>query len=478
MRAFCYALLIFSFFLFLPVTHSEILQPYILDSKPQVLFGDSVDLTSHYGLENYTKDYVGGFIHITYTYTHASCCVAGYPPEIYVTEVDPTTTSSWVQRSLTVPYLLGSPNSDPQDWYTYDIQFDSTGYTTVVKQEGVTETYNQHRTITGLLDTDFVSLANQYPSSPLTTYSMAFGVGALHGPPPTVDITFPIAGNTASSSAVIIFTNTSTDTPSVGECSIDNSVWVACTTGVSILADITGFNALSEGAFTLYVRDTDVLLNTGTGTSSEVGIIKDTVAPSDPVASPVAGTYVGTQTVTLSSTGSDFIRYDTATLTCSSGALYSSAISISLSQTIFAIGCDNAGNASLVASSTYIINAPASPPAPTPSSGGGNGPVWGANNPNAAPVMTVVPPSIQTPVLPTTSADNVTAPVLVVSSVKSSQTKNVLTVEHKASAKKVVAVKPKAAPLTTIKNNNSSQVASVAVADSSNWWRNLLNFLK
>ncbi len=172
--------------------HSEILQPYVVDSKSQVLFGDSVDLTSHYGLENYTKDYVGGFIHITYTYTHSSCCVAGYPPEIYVTEVDPTTTSSWVQRSLTVPYLLGSPNSDPQDWYSYDIQFDSTGYTTVVKQEGVTETYNQHRTITGLLDTDFVSLANQYPSSPLTTYSMAFGVGAVYVAP-----TAPPAGNSS-----------------------------------------------------------------------------------------------------------------------------------------------------------------------------------------------------------------------------------------------------------------------------------------
>lgn len=40
---------------------------------------------------------------------------------------------------------------------------------------------------------------------------------------------------------------------------------------------MTGFAALPEGAFTLYLRDNDAAGNTGT--DSEAGIIKDTVAP-------------------------------------------------------------------------------------------------------------------------------------------------------------------------------------------------------
>lgn len=92
----------------------------------------------------------------------------------------------------------------------------------------------------------------------------------------------------------------------------------------------------------------------------------DTLAPSTTIATPPAGSYTSTQNVTLTSAGSDSIRYTTngSTPTCSTGTLYSGAISVSLSTTIKALGCDNAGNASLVALFAYTI---------TTSGGGGGG---------------------------------------------------------------------------------------------------------
>lgn len=91
---------------------------------------------------------------------------------------------------------------------------------------------------------------------------------------PVVNITAPLTTVKVNGSAVITFTD---DDLTAAECSIDNAVWVACTTGVTTLADVTGFGALIEGAFTLYLRDTDTTGNIGT--DNEAGIVKDTLAP-------------------------------------------------------------------------------------------------------------------------------------------------------------------------------------------------------
>jgi parallel beta-helix repeat protein len=95
--------------------------------------------------------------------------------------------------------------------------------------------------------------------------------------PPTLNITAPLTTTKNNASAIITFANNSDLTPLVAECSIDNSVWVACTTGVTTLGGITGFDTLPEAAFTLYLRDADLAGNVGT--DSEAGIVKDTVAP-------------------------------------------------------------------------------------------------------------------------------------------------------------------------------------------------------
>ena len=126
-----------SVFSFAQEVRAEILHPYVIDEKPQVIFGDSAELPEHFGLENYTNDFVNGYRHITFTYTHHSCCYASYPPLLYITDVDPRTSAAPLVKEISLvhalyPYI-------PTDWYFYDIQFDATGYTVVVKQAGVTE---------------------------------------------------------------------------------------------------------------------------------------------------------------------------------------------------------------------------------------------------------------------------------------------------------------------------------------------------
>jgi hypothetical protein len=91
---------------------------------------------------------------------------------------------------------------------------------------------------------------------------------------PTVTITAPTNGTKVQGTATVSFSDNELI---VAQCSIDNTIWVACTSGATALSSITGFNALPEGAFTLYLKDTDTAGNTGT--DNEAGIIKDTTAP-------------------------------------------------------------------------------------------------------------------------------------------------------------------------------------------------------
>ncbi len=84
-----------------------------------------------------------------------------------------------------------------------------------------------------------------------------------------------------------------------------------------------------------------------------------------PVATPLAGTYTSAQNVTLLATGALSIRYTAngANPTCTTGTIYSSALSVSTTTTIRAVACYSA-NVSAVSTFSYTINI--TPPAPTP----------------------------------------------------------------------------------------------------------------
>ncbi len=94
------------------------------------------------------------------------------------------------------------------------------------------------------------------------------------------------------------------------------------------------------------------------GSGSDITATIDANTPSTAVSTPGGGTFAsGVQRVTLTSTGSDSIRYTTggANPTCTTGTLYSASTPVEIGDTLtlVTIGCDTAGNASAVASSTY-----------------------------------------------------------------------------------------------------------------------------
>ncbi len=178
-------------FLFLSYTNqvrAEITIPYILDDKPQILFGDStlISATSTYqGLENYAPSYVGNYLHITFTYTHVRFAFSDYPPRLYITSEDPRATTTPGEKDRSVVYQLMPipiPPGHETDWYAYDIQFDAAGYNVSVIEAGTTSVASFHKDIPGLTNTDWVALANLYSNSG-NVFSMALTPLPVYGTP-------------------------------------------------------------------------------------------------------------------------------------------------------------------------------------------------------------------------------------------------------------------------------------------------------
>ncbi len=181
-------------FLFSPsFADAEITYPYTVDEKSQVIFGDSnevvviatttsgvVATTTYRGLENYTQDYINGFAHFSFTYTHHQCCYASYPPIVYVTNVDPRSTSTPIDRyRRTITELPPNTWFWPTDWYVFDVQFDALGYTVLAKQKGIDEIWSIRADVPNIASTDWVSVANNHlynhdPSVINSPQSMAF----------------------------------------------------------------------------------------------------------------------------------------------------------------------------------------------------------------------------------------------------------------------------------------------------------------
>lgn len=107
-------------------------------------------------------------------------------------------------------------------------------------------------------------------------------------------------------------------------------------------------------------------------TGVETGVIGTVIV--NPTASPAAGTYTSSQSVSLTASGAIKIRYTTdgTDPNCTTAGInYVLAIPVGESLTIKAISCYPNNNASSVSSFDYVINLPT--PTPSPSGGGGGG---------------------------------------------------------------------------------------------------------
>ncbi len=143
---------------------------------------------------------------------------------------------------------------------------------------------------------------------------------------------------------------------------------------------------------------TDVAGNAFTSTATTS--ITDALSPVTPVSSLDASTvYSHETTATLSSVGAANIYYtnDGTIPACASGNLYSSALTISRSLVLKAVGCDAYSNVSSLMTKVYIISANGS----SGSHGGGSS----ARNPNAAVPATPAVPGVS-PAVPATPSSH------------------------------------------------------------------------
>lgn len=130
---------------------------------------------------------------------------------------------------------------------------------------------------------------------------------------------------------------------------IDNSDLSSGTTATTSTSVSTA--NLSEASHTIYVQERDDAGNWSS--SGSLTFIVDRAAPLTPVLSHASGNYTGTISVTISQNATadaNFkeFRYNlsSTTPTCSTGTVYSGAISISAATSITAIACDLVGQGS------------------------------------------------------------------------------------------------------------------------------------
>lgn len=123
--------------------------------------------------------------------------------------------------------------------------------------------------------------------------------------------------------------------------------------------------SVSDGAGNISVASTN--------TTDDSVMYVDFTPPETLFANPAAGSYTGTQSVSLSSSGSSSIRYtiDGSVPSCTVGAPYEGSISLSSSKTIKAIGCDTPGNTSPLGTFVFTITSSSSGSSGGGSSGGG-----------------------------------------------------------------------------------------------------------
>jgi hypothetical protein len=187
--------------------------------------------------------------------------------------------------------------------------------------------------------------------------------------------------------------NTPTFSPVAGSYGPSQSVTISTTSSGAIICYSTSITPSTNGGTgcssgTLYTTPVTIASSStlqavagGAGyTDSTVGSATYTIngAASTPTFSPTAGSYAGTQSVTIStSTGGATLCYTTdgstptATTagTCSHGTTYSGAVSVSTSQTLMAIATESGWTNSSVGSASYVINGTLATPTFSPTAG-------------------------------------------------------------------------------------------------------------
>jgi hypothetical protein len=256
------------------------------------------------------------------------------------------------------------------------------------------------------IGTNLVMFMRNWPATPTGTTFPASGATTIYVSDLTPNTTYTITGTgtptsaTTDSAGVASFAATGTGNisvasggtptastptffPSAGTYSTAQSVTIStATVGATICYTTDGTTPTANGAgacthgSTYTGAVTVASSQTLQAIASKSGYLDSTVgsaayvitsAVADPTFSPIAGTYTGTQTVTISTTtvgATICYTSDGSTPTtngagaCTHGTTYTSAITVSASETLKAIASESGDTDSNVVSAAYVINPP------------------------------------------------------------------------------------------------------------------------
>ncbi len=223
----------------------------------------------------------------------------------------------------------------------------------------------------------------------LATAGGASEIGTVPGTPTS----FTVATTSTSTISLSWTAPASTGGYSITDYTIQLSTATTSTSTWSHVAS-TNTSASITGLWpnTLYNFTVAAVTAFGTGSTTAISTTTPTIPdPATPTASPDAGTYASAQSVTLSSNDSTSIRYatDATPSDCSSGTLYSGAITVSSTQTIYTRACSTLSTLAPTASFAYTINTSSggssSNESSTPVTGGGI--LWSNNQTPSFPAI-------------------------------------------------------------------------------------------
>jgi hypothetical protein len=178
-----------------------------------------------------------------------------------------------------------------------------------------------------------------------------------------VDQGLTVRGTTHNSSAVTV-TLTDNDPATTGAAPVADAD-LAAVDAKGRASWTASFSAQDLGALNGTITAAATHVDTATSTplgGVDMSLVKDTLAPDRPSATPRRGTYSGPQSVRLAAAAGDQIRYTLgsgaqAAPTASTGFRYVRPVQITASQTLKAVAVDGAGNVSRVAQAAYRIGA-------------------------------------------------------------------------------------------------------------------------
>jgi hypothetical protein len=228
--------------------------------------------------------------------------------------------------------------------------------------------------------------------TPIADQNGGCGVGTLYTGPVSVSSSqtlYATAGlnNTGTSSGVVqgAYTitgggpaSTPTFSPAAGTYTGSQNVTLSTSSGGAVICYSTTTTPATNGSTgcttgTLYsspitVSSSETLkaIAGGTGyTDSSVGSAAYTLVGATPTFSPAAGTYTGAQSVAISATFGLVICYNTTgspatngSTGCTTGTLYSGPVSVSTSETLYAVAGGTGYTDSSVGSAGYVVSSP------------------------------------------------------------------------------------------------------------------------